>query len=1472
MRDNFSAKTVRILRTRVGHRCSNPDCRRATTGPAFEEDRTITIGVAAHIAAASEGGPRYDKALTREARKSANNGIWLCQNCSKLIDSDTARYSPDVLQSWKQQAVGRAFKAIATSAPEESVATLSRFEADEADQVFIGSLGLPTEDTIEAVTVRLLQAAANDVATFRSTREWPMHAIALNLTLTGTEARSPVTLDGIAKAIGVADGVSLVSPPGTGKSTTLVQLAERIVSARQFVPLIVPLGEWSDRADDFFDFVSRRNAFGAFRRQHFMQMAYHGRLALLLDGWNELDPNGRTSAIHQLSALRRDYPQLVTVIGTRPYALPIEGAVIEIERLSDDQQLEIARAQRGSEGEALVDQAWRSPGVRELIAIPLYLNALLATPSGSPFPKTKEEVLRSFVMTHEQAAESAEILRRALHGFHRDMLVGLASQANRSANTFIQETTARQVIAAVGKQLLEEGQLTIPLQPTTAIDVLIGSHILVRPASGAGAIMFQHQQFQEWYASYEVERLMVETTSGNAETLKVLREGVLNWPAWEESILFACERLSRQDEAGVAAVAKAIDEALGIDPILAAEMIYRSAHHVWPMVRGRVTALVHRWHVRGKVDRAVRFMIASGRPEFAELVWPLVSSEDDQVHLHALRAAARFHPTVLGDDAAAKLASLTEKTRKHVISEIASNGGYDGMELAANLAKTDPNPTVVVAILQSLQFRRADWHVTEILRTASEGVWQQMAREGYPDTIADERLQQRLLEQRKVAAASKSNPLQSLDALTSGKSGAADAAERAAEIIRSKDFPLNSADGGHAFDRAYEAYSKQVTEALVFRIAEGLEVPYRAREYLGGVPVVENGPIAATALSDAAPERIRNAALAMVGPNTVARLMDEFFALHDEYVTKDWQIDESERKKYYRVENAILVTREESFLDGLLERAGIDEPKRIRLMAKLLGLHGGGVTRERFVLNKERGDRLAAIMNGWVGVLLTSPDATRHDMSDVVSALQRIDASQFVPKLKQMLDRDLSDHARAREEYLQSPGGSVSPDVSYSYSNCYQDTFASIGGDEVVTLMKGYLPTLQFGVEAARVLAILWDHEHPSGKEKQWSSWNDFSEVGERRKQLDDPQNPPRTCDFAEAIFATVQKVATEAQSDEERRHAIALAQIGLGIPHGSKRAVIDGLLQLPLPHASKQALLTGVARAGETIDVAMLLAGLRELLEAGKVSMWRLDESRGELMGWIELFAFSDRPNAVVEALDLLPPACRNPWALRRLLEALAHSPHADALHALEELARCDSRFLKEYEWLNAMIKLGTEAVGFALLEHVCNSSLAVGSEGVDLWHMANCLEGFARKFPTFREELARRYTGIRVGLSQEILERALAKVADGRIILAMIASYATTGRTFRQDNLREAIENVAVGRRPAGDWPGAFEEFSVSLKALRKELFGLVLARNDQSLLAEACLNYVDELRDEHGRIPDEPRHPDIGSGKAWPLAIPA
>jgi hypothetical protein len=102
MRDDFPEKTKEVLSQRVGHRCSNPNCRKATSGPQADPEKVLNIGVAAHITAASADGPRYDPKLSQQQRKYITNGIWLCQNCGKLVDNDEQRYSVDLLNQWKK--------------------------------------------------------------------------------------------------------------------------------------------------------------------------------------------------------------------------------------------------------------------------------------------------------------------------------------------------------------------------------------------------------------------------------------------------------------------------------------------------------------------------------------------------------------------------------------------------------------------------------------------------------------------------------------------------------------------------------------------------------------------------------------------------------------------------------------------------------------------------------------------------------------------------------------------------------------------------------------------------------------------------------------------------------------------------------------------------------------------------------------------------------------------------------------------------------------------------------------------------------------------------------------------------------------------------------------------------------------------------------------------------------------------------
>jgi len=112
MRDEFTVAIREELAKRVGYACSNPGCRQPTCGPQSAPTGTVNIGVASHITAASPGGPRYDDTLSAGERGASDNGIWLCQICAKLVDSDLSRYTVDKLREWKSDAEAAAASAL----------------------------------------------------------------------------------------------------------------------------------------------------------------------------------------------------------------------------------------------------------------------------------------------------------------------------------------------------------------------------------------------------------------------------------------------------------------------------------------------------------------------------------------------------------------------------------------------------------------------------------------------------------------------------------------------------------------------------------------------------------------------------------------------------------------------------------------------------------------------------------------------------------------------------------------------------------------------------------------------------------------------------------------------------------------------------------------------------------------------------------------------------------------------------------------------------------------------------------------------------------------------------------------------------------------------------------------------------------------------------------------------------------------
>lgn len=135
-RDDFSERTKRALAQRANYKCSH--CGTATSGPGEESpDAVVSIGVAAHIHAASPGGARYLESMTSEERSHITNGIWMCANHSILIDRDRARYPADVLTRMKLEHEQRVSREVSGG---NVAAVQNDFVALGPDLVFSGEL------------------------------------------------------------------------------------------------------------------------------------------------------------------------------------------------------------------------------------------------------------------------------------------------------------------------------------------------------------------------------------------------------------------------------------------------------------------------------------------------------------------------------------------------------------------------------------------------------------------------------------------------------------------------------------------------------------------------------------------------------------------------------------------------------------------------------------------------------------------------------------------------------------------------------------------------------------------------------------------------------------------------------------------------------------------------------------------------------------------------------------------------------------------------------------------------------------------------------------------------------------------------------------------------------------------------------------------------------------------------------------
>jgi hypothetical protein len=391
------------------------------------------------------------------------------------------------------------------------------------------------------------------------------------------------------------------------------------------------------------------------------------------------------------------------------------------------------------------------------------------------------------------------------------------------------------------------------------------------------------------------------------------------------------------------------------------------------------------------------------------------------------------------------------------------------------------------------------------------------------------------------------------------------------------------------------------------------------------------------------------------------------------------------------------------------------------------------------------------------------------------------------------------------------------------------------------------------------VLAAQWRAANEPSDGKHCESGPDFSRVLEKRAAR--ALNATASSAQADAIFSAVELLMNEDATETMKRHAVTLATVGVALPHGQRDGLMKALLAFAGLH-QRGMLLNNLVLSGGIVEVELVKEGIADVFEAAKKQPWMLSEGR-ELRAWLRLLPFTNRPAETFGIVRALPEQHRTPYELEEMLDAFALAPGEEAEDVLFQLAEADPHLYGHHAWREAVIRRGTLSAATRFVELAAHG-VFTSKGGLDQWRIATPLAGLIGEHAELRTQV---YDLIRNGLTspgRALLTDAVAENPDAEGLLLLIQSEIEHKRAFAS---WRTVERVVTEHVPAQDFQGAYNVLAVPAVELRRKLLAMS-SDGGPTDAAARCLNLIDKIRDYYGSSESEPRHPDLSSGKAWPI----
>lgn len=551
-----------------------------------------------------------------------------------------------------------------------------------------------------------------------------------------------------------------------------------------------------------------------------------------------------------------------------------------------------------------------------------------------------------------------------------------------------------------------------------------------------------------------------------------------------------------------------------------------------------------------------------------------------------------------------------------------------------------------------------------------------------------------------------------------------------------------------------------------------------------------------------------------------------------------------------------------SLIAAIQSRAGAADNEEIAELTGLLSRETYGDDHRARPFNSEGLAAIGMLAQEWGERMLASGDARRWQAASIASMISYAPSVALLPLLKRLLDDNLRRYRAFREEANANGWrhGEAVNEARTPHTHEYQRAFIAIKAPETAALMSAYLTDEHFGQLAATVLAVQRSEANEPNGDKKFRSGVDFSRVEERRAAR--AANPVETSAEAEAIFGAIDTLIAEGSTDEQKKLAVALGIVGARLPHGRRDATIQKLIALA-PRQARAALLLALILSGEEIDIKLVADGIAEIFEAAKKETWILTQSDAyQLRAWLHLLPFANPITDMPAIVRGMPDAHRNPHLLEEMVRGLGNAPSADAEEVLFKLAEEDPRFYVNHQWRATVMRLGTATAVRRLVD--LTASGALSGKSANDWHWGRELGGLISEFAEVRTYVYKLLKDGPISNNLALLANAVAQAPGTEGLLMLIDFEMKTGRSFLT---WQSIQSAVTEHVPSENWKGAYNVVPVPAVELRQKLLGMTMGAGANDPAAH-CLSLIDKLRDDYGAPEGEPRHPDLASGKPWPI----